>query len=149
MSRTTKKKAPAKTTKKKSSDPDIRSVMGLMQEMMLHNKREVKSSQPTHAYTHPSTSVNEAQPTTYGVNSIVEIREDINMISSGLSGRLTQVEAKVSTISDSVDEIKQLMKERNEKIDKDIQKCIKHTDEAVEDERKAIETAKSFAKEID
>jgi len=140
MSKTTKKKATTTKAKAKSttSDVDMKNLLGLMQGMMGQQKPEPAS--------HPAPR---AQVKDHGINSISEVRDDMNMLSSSLNGRMTQVEVKVTAISESIDEIKEMVRIRNSKFDQDMQNCIKHTNEVVEEERsKRLKLLKALQKKL-
>jgi uncharacterized protein YoxC len=139
MSKTTKKKATTTKPKAKSTgDADMKNLLGLMQGMM-SQQQKAESAPPA-----PRTHIKE-----HGINSLSEMRDDINMLSSSLNGRMTQVEVKVATISDSVEEIKDMMKARNAKFDQDMQSCMKHTNDVVEEERaKRLKLLKALQKKL-
>ena len=81
--------------------------------------------------------------------SLNELREDINIVSSSLSSRLTHVEVKINSIIESIETVKSMVIERNQKYESDIQKCYANTNEVVEDERnKRLKLLKALQKKL-
>lgn len=81
--------------------------------------------------------------------NIREIRDEVNLLSSSVSARLANVEVKVAQLNDSVEEIKKMAKERNSKIDADIEQCLKTSLDSVEEERnKRLKLMKALQKKL-